>query len=360
MMLIGGILLLILVVLFSILYFLSPGSPKAFSDKNDMPLKNSISEKLLIEINGTRQGMFIKGENKDNPVILYLHGGLPDYFLTEKYPTRLEKNFVIVWWEQRGCGISSNSGSPDYKVTIDQLADDAVTLTNYLLTRFNRKKIYLMGHSGGTFIGVHVIDKAPELYEAYIGVAQMSNQRQSERIACRFMLGKYLELGNKKMVDVLQRTLDNNPADLPEEYVKIRDVAMHELGIGTMRNMRNLLTDLILPSLLFSEYTLREKYNLWAGKAHSGISQNWNEMVKTDLSKSKYSFKVPVYLFHGVYDYTCSYELAREYFKIIEAPVKGFYTFRNSAHSPLFEEPDKMNKILLKDVMNSLTDLADK
>ena len=359
MILIAGIIVLIVVILFSILFFYSSGKPKQFFDGNEKVLRNSISEKIFLEVNGTRLGMFIKGENADNPIILYLHGGIPDYFLTEKFPTHLEKNFVMVWLEQRGCGISINSNSKNNKVTLDQLVDDTIYLTQYLIERFNKKKIYLMGHSGGTFLGVSVIDKAPELYHAYIGVAQMSDQFKSEKIAYNYMLNKYRELGNHKMVEVLQHISIADNGKLPDEYVKIRDIAMHELGIGTMKSMKNLFTDLILPSLLFSEYTISEKYNLWIGKSQSGISQNWNRMINTNLIESKNSFEVPIYLFHGIDDYTCSYELAKEYFKKIKAPVKGFYTFYESAHSPIFEEPIKMSEILITDVMNSKTKLAD-
>ena len=354
-----GVILLLLTISFLVLIFKSSGTPRQFFDKNGTVFNNSISEKLFLEINGVRQGMFIKGVDLDNPIILYLHGGMPDYFLTEKFPTHLEKNFTVVWWEQRGCGISHNSNPNSNKTTLDQLVDDSVTLTEYLIKRFDKKKIYLMGHSGGTFLGVYVIDKAPELYYAYVGIAQMSDQRKSEKIAYDYMLGKYKELDNQKMVEVLQRISLGYDEEIPDEYVKIRDAAMHELGIGTMKEMKNLITDLIMPSLFFGEYTLSEKYNLWVNKAQSGISQNWKKMIKLNLMENKNSFRVPVYFFHGIDDYTCSYDLAKEYFTKINAPIKGFYTFYHSAHSPIFEEPVKMNQILVNDILNSKTELAD-
>ncbi|HSW54228.1 MAG TPA: alpha/beta hydrolase, partial [Ignavibacteriaceae bacterium] len=333
---------------------------KIFLDKNGNKLKNSISEKIFLDINGSKQGMFIKGKDLDNPIILFLHGGLPIYFLTEKYPTYIEDNFTMVWWEQRNCGISYSSGSSQNRAAIEQLVDDTIVLTQYLLERFNKKKIYLMGHSGGTFLGVYVIDKMPELYEAYIGMAQMSDQLLSEKIAYDYILNHYKETKNQKMVDYFQSISLNGQKKIPEEYLKIRDASMHELGIGTMRNMKNVATDLFLPSLYFSEYTLSEKYSLWAGKSKFGISQNWNRMINTNLLESKNDFKIPIYFFHGLYDYTCSYELAKKYFATINAPIKGFYTFDQSAHSPLFEEPEKMNRILINDVKNLRIDLADK
>jgi len=342
------------------LIILSPGNPKQFLDKNGNKLKNSISEKVFLDINGSKQGMFIKSKNVDNPIILYLHGGMPVYFLTEKYPTHLENNFTIVWWEQRNCGISYSSSSSQNRATIEQLVDDTIVLTKYLLERFNKKKIYLMGHSGGTFLGVSVIDQMPELYEAYIGMAQMSDQFLSEKLAYDYILNKHREMNSKKMVEHFEKYSFDDQNKIPIEYLKMRDDAMHELGIGTMRNMKNVATDLFLPSLCFSEYSLTDKYHLWAGKSKFGISQNWERMISINFIETKNDFKVPIYFFHGLYDYTCSYELAKKYFDNITAPIKGFYTFDQSAHSPLFEEPDKMNRILINDVKNLRTDLADR
>lgn len=352
-----GLLIIGLILIFVIF---SPGNPKQFLDKNGNKLKNSISEKIFLDINGSKQGMFIKGKNLDNPIILFLHGGLPVYFLTEKYPTHLEDNFTIVWWEQRNCGISYNSGSSNSSTTIEQLVDDTIVLTKYLLKRFNKQKIYLMGHSGGSFLGVYVIDKMPELYEAYIGMAQISNQFQSEKLAYDYILNKYREINNQNKVQQFESFGFNEQNKIPTEYLKLRDEAMHKLGVGTMRNMRNIVTDLFLPSLYFGEYTLSDKYHLWAGKSKFGISQNWEKMINANLIETKNDFKIPIYFFHGLYDYTCSYELAKKYFDKIKAPIKGFYTFEQSAHSPLFEETEKMNRILNNDVKNLRIEMSDK
>ena len=350
---------LLVISLILLLIILSPGKPKQFLDVNGNKLKNSISEKVFLDINGSKQGMFIKGKNLDNHIILFLHGGIPVYFLTEKYPTHLEDNFTMVWWEQRNCGISYNSDSTKNSTTLEQLVDDTLVLTKYLLKRFSKEKIYLMAHSGGTFLGVNVVDKAPELYEAYIGIAQMSDQYLSEKIAYEYMLNHCKETKNKKWVDSFESFSFNDQNKIPKEYLKMRDEAMHKLGIGTMRNMRNIATDLFLPSLYFSEYTLSEKFYLWYGKSKSGVHQIWNEMIQTNLLDMKNDFKIPIYFFHGIYDYTCSYELAKKYFDKINAPVKAFYIFDQSAHSPLLEEPEKMNRILINDVKDLRTDLAD-
>jgi pimeloyl-ACP methyl ester carboxylesterase len=103
-----------------------------------------------------------------------------------------------------------------------------------------------------------------------------------------------------------------------------------------------------------------EKINLWRGKASSGVSYLWDEQITTDLSKEVTKFDVPIYFFSGIYDYTVSYTLAKDYFEKVNAPVKGFYSFERSAHSPIFEEPEKVQKILREDILVGTNNLADR
>ena len=99
---------------------------------------------------------------------------------------------------------------------------------------------------------------------------------------------------------------------------------------------------------------------MWRGKSRSGVSRLWDTMLATDLTKQVPELDLPVYFFEGIYDYTCSYTLAKEYFGKLKAPIKGFYTFEQSAHSPLFEEPERFIEIMVNDVINNNVNLADK
>jgi pimeloyl-ACP methyl ester carboxylesterase len=353
-----AVLFVSLLVLVGILLFVSPGTPKPFLDASSKPLAGSISEKIKVKINGLEQGMFIKGKSTRNPVLLYLHGGMPDYFLTEHYPTGLDEDFTVVWWEQRGSGLSYSADIPPESVNPEQLVLDTVAVTNYLRRRFNREKIYLMGHSGGTFIGIQAAARAPELYLAYIGVAQMSNQLESERLAYKYMLQRFKDDGNTTMARRLEEAPIGDTVPLPNPYLKVRDVAMHELGVGTTHDMKSIVTGLLLASVLNREYTLGEKLGMWRGKIFSG-NRLWNKQLSTDLTTKVTRLEIPMYFFHGVYDYTVSYPLAKSYYELLVAPVKGFYTFKHSAHSPLFEEPGKMSEIVRSDVLTGSRSLAD-
>jgi pimeloyl-ACP methyl ester carboxylesterase len=359
MLIIPAVLLVCVFILVGVLLVYSPGKPEPFIDENGSPLVGSISEKVFVNINGVEQGMFIKSKDAVHPVLLFLHGGMPDYFLTQKYPTGLEDYFTVVWWEQRGSGLSYSTDIPPETMTVEQLISDTLAVTNYLRHRFGQEKIYLMGHSGGTFIGIQAAARAPELYYAYIGVAQMSYQLKSERLAYEYMLQQFQENGNLEMVRKLEAAPVTMTSGTSDAYLALRDKAMHSLGIGTTHDMNSVITGIFFPSLTFRGYTLLEKINMWRGKSQSGVSPYWDEIIATDLTIKVPELEIPVYFFGGIYDYTCSYTLAKDYLEKLQAPMKGFYTFEQSAHSPLFEEPEKMLRILLEDVLAGTNNLAD-
>ena len=332
--------------------------PKPFRNAA-RPQGGSISEKTFAEINGVRQGMFVQSKDAAHPVLLCLHGGLPEYFLTDRYPTGLENDFTVVWWEQRGSGLSYRPRIPPETMTLEQFVADTLSVTNYLRDRFSKKKIYLMAHSGGTFIGLQTAARAPDLYYAYIGVAQVVHQRKSERLAYEYMLERFRETGNSSMVRKLEAAPVTMAAGTPDRYLAVRDRAMHSLGVGTTHDMNSVLRGIFWPSLRSPHYTLSEKIRLWRGKLASGVSVLWDEMLAIDLADRIAELALPAYFFHGVYDYTVNYQMAKDYVGRLKAPLKGFYTFDRSAHSPVLEEPEKARRIMREDVLAGANHLAD-
>ncbi|MCX7709857.1 MAG: alpha/beta hydrolase [Clostridia bacterium] len=365
MLMISAALLVCVSILVGVLLVCSPGKPEPFLDDNGRPVEGSISEKLHININGMEQGMFIKSKNNANPVLLFVHGGpgMPEYAFEEVYPTGLENYFTVCWWEQRGAGLSYNAGISADSVTLEQSVSDTLAVTDYLRERFGQEKIYLMAHSGGTYTGISAAAKAPERYKAYIGIGQLSQSLESERLAYEYMLEQYRASGNTRMV----RRLEKYPPSTFKSYTELhpyvssvlRDEAMHDLGIGTTRNMKSLIRGIVLPIFQCREYTLGEKINIWRGKALLGKSRLREQNYSTDLTSAVQKLDIPVYFFSGAYDYTVNYSLAKKYLNHMKAPIKGFYTFDESAHSPLFEEPERMQQILQEDVMAGVNNLAD-
>ncbi len=354
-----SILLGVALVLVSVLLVLSPGRVKPFVDEEGRPLPGSLSEKVFVNINDVQQGMIIQSRDASQPVLLFLHGGMPEYFLSEKYPTGLEDIFTVVWWEQRGAGLSFDPNASPDALTVEQLVSDTLVLTDYLRERFHQDKIYLLAHSGGSFIGIQAAARAPEKYHAYIGVAQMANQLKSEKLAYDYMVAQLRQNGNTDMLRKLEAAPVTMEGGTPRAYLDLRDPAMHPLGIGTMHDMKSHITGVFLQSFATRGYTLPEKVNMWRAKASTGVSPFWKEMTSTDLSQALPELSIPVYFLEGRYDYTCTYSVAKEYFEVLNAPIKGFYTFDNSAHSPMFEEPERVLQIMREDVLLGTNSLAD-
>lgn len=342
-----------------IIFVNSPGKLEPLKDSEGHLIAGALAEKNFVEIGGIRQGYFIRSENPKNEVILFLHGGpgSPELPLTipREISERLEKYFTVVYWEQRGAGMSFNNSIDPTTMTLGQMIEDAHQMTAFLKNRFEKEKIYLIGHSWGTYLGVKTIEKYPEDYHAYIAIAQITNQKKSERLAFDYLLKHASDIGDQSAVRDLQK-IDRNAPDFPgiDYIMTIRSVLMNSYGVGITREKISTI-DLIKDLLFFKGYTLTEKVNYLRGSLFS-LEHLWNTVVMNDnLFESSTSFQVPVFLTHGKWDYQVSYTLARDWFEKIDAPDKAFFSFDNSAHSPNMELPEKFVQIVREIAMKNLT-----
>ena len=354
-----------LFILFVVLLAYSPGKIEPYLDDAGVPISGSIAEKTFINIDAVTQGMIIKSKNINNPILLYLHGGpaFPNYFLIDKFNPELEDYFTVCYWEQRGGGLSYTPELTLESMNFNQLASDAIAVTNYLRKRFGKEKIYVMAHSGGTPIGLLAVQREPKLFSAYIGMGQITNQAKSEKIAYKYMLEIFTANGNQKSVTELKKySVLESDSNIASYYKSaIRDEYMHELGIGTMHKMRSVFWNIFIPVWTCKAYTIKEKINIWKSKFSFLPKTNLiNEMLATDFTTKIPALDIPVYFFSGKYDMTVNVDLSKAYLTKLHAPLKGFYTFRNSAHSPLFEEPLLVGQIIENDIMKNRSSLADK
>lgn len=341
------ILLLTFISIVTILLMLFvSGKMIPFSDINGQVLPGSLSEKSWVPINGVEMGMIIKTRDPTRPVLLFVHGGpgMPEYWLNASHPSRLDELFTVVWWDQRGAGLSYNTKISPETMTTAQMVADTIAVTQYLRQRFQQNKIYLMAHSFGTYVGIQTAAQAPELYHAYIGVAQSVNLPLSEELAYEFMLDYYAD--DKKNLEQLTKAPYGTAA-----YERIRDQVMHEAGIGTTHTMYSVITGIFLAVMTHREYMLKEKIQIWQGKAFSQNTVLNDEFRQANLSDIVTRLKLPVLFFSGVYDYTVNHHLSEVYLEEIQAPEKHFYLFEDSAHSPIFEEPEAVLTIL-KDLIH--------
>lgn len=347
---IGGGIAGILLLLFLVLLVNSPGKISPYRDDNGDILAGSVADIIIRDVGGVEQGMILKGRSDENPVLLFLHGGPgnPEYVLAKEADVGLEEVFTVCWWEQRGSGMSYSSEPGP--LTLEQMIEDTVEVTVYLMARFGEEKIYLMGHSWGTFLGMQTVAAHPELYHSFIGIGQISDQMRSEQLAYSYIQDSLKDKGDKKGLEKLRRHSLENHDDITADYLFLRSSFLSEMGNGVTRIPQSKLK-LLLPIFAAHEYTLADKYGYAMGSLVSLESPANLSIYKSSLFEDIPKVSVPVYMFHGIHDMQVSYQLAKEYYQLLDAPLKRFYTFEKSAHSPFLEEPERFMEIVVRDVL---------
>lgn len=328
-----AIILLCFAVVVCIILPPSFGKTEPFVDESGNILEGSISEKIFVDINGTSLGIFIMAKDNSKPVLLFLGGGpgIPEYLMEQELPSGLENEFVVCYLEYRGTSLSYKPDIAVENMTIEQYVSDAVETTNYLRERFGQEKIYLMGHSFGTYVALNAVHERPELYHAYIAMSQLTDQKESELLAYSYMYEQYKSQGNEKMVKQFEEYPITESEDAYKAYSMsgLRDTAMHDLGVGTTLAMRSVISGIFFPSLRCTVYTPMERINIWRGKSFAQTTPVAVDSRRFNAFEEIFEIDVPIYFFAGIYDYTVCYSLQKEYYEQIKAPLKEFIPLIN-------------------------------
>lgn len=334
------------VLLLLVWLIMSPGKIRTYTEPN------SLSEKFVMDINGAPNGFFINSRDINNPVLLLVSSGpgTDDYVFTDKYnDMHIEDEFTVVYWDYRYMGIAYNNDFDVDSVNINNLLDDTYAVTEYLKERFNKDKIYIMGFSGGTHIALMEVQRHPENYHAYIGMAQcVTDSEENDTIMYEFMKDVFEKRGDnknlKKLEDAVEH-LDSGNIKCKDWYVYVN--LLHEAGGGTIYNQTE-FEGIVWPIITCKCYTLKEKINyIVAMKKYRTTPLN-DELDGFDYRQSIMNLDVPVFFISGEYDYNCPWELVQEYCDVIDAPQKGFYKITGAAHSPLWENPEETEKALIE------------
>ena len=325
------------------------------TEKKAIGLENT--KKLCVEINGAKNGMFITSTDENNPVLLFISGGpgVPEIWLNEvyanQYPNKLSEHFTVCYWDYIGEGLSYNKKIKPEEITLERLAADAGEVAQYLKSKYHKEKIYLMAHSSGTNLGLYLAQTAPEDFYCYFGMGQnCTNGIQRYEEGYNFMKTVFEKTGNKKALKKMNELAgytENGEFEIKKQKniaAKWENVLL-SAGCATTREMRSDAKDIFFKQLSAKCYTFQEKINYWKGKILCSKSAYSSYCPEADTP-----CKIPVYFLCGYYDYTCPPTLAKELFDKLEAPEKSFYTFYNSAHSPLWEENDLVIEAMLKHV----------
>lgn len=303
-----------------------------------------------VRINGLDQWLSIRGDDRDNPVVLYLHGGpgsvtMPFYYML---PKAWEESFVMVHWDQRGTG-KTRCSNPDYDpagATFDDFYADTVAVVNHLRERLGKKKVIVLGHSWGTILGLHLARRQPELIHAYVGTGQVVNNWKGEDVGYRFLLEEAARRGDEEGVAALQALAPYPSETGMDRKIGVQRYYMQKYGAS----IRGDLGYLQFFELAFFESPLYSVCD-WNGflktvfieDSHRSIRA---EMLQPESPVSNFElyerrYEVPIFFFLGAHDLHTPTSLAKEYFDEIDAPAKALVIFEDSAHAATLREGDR-------------------
>ena len=309
---------------------------------------NSIASLEKVQLGGLDQWIIIRSHDITNPILLFLHGGPGSVEgpLAYKFESELEKYFVFVNWDQRGAGKSYSKKIPKESMNIEQFISDTVELINILRSKFNQKKIFIVGHSWGSILGLSIVQRYPELFYAYIGIGQVVNIRENEKISYQFVYEEAKKIGNKKALKQLEKIQPYTGENI--KSLKIQRKWLAKFG-GFMHGEKS-MWPLIKIGLFSPEYSIKDMFKFYKGINFS-TEKLWVDMFKINFFNQVPEIKVPVYFCVGKYDYNTPFELVERYYEQLQVPKKKLIWFEKSAHNPNFEEPQKFDELLINQVL---------
>ncbi|MBU5426984.1 alpha/beta hydrolase [Tissierella pigra] len=307
---------------------------------------NSIASIQKVEIGGIEQYIMIRGRDINNPILLFLHGG-PGYSqisYARKYQEELEDNFIVVNWDQRGSGMSFSFNIPKETMNREQFIEDGKELIDYLCRKYNKEKIYLVGHSWGSELGLYIIDRYPEKITAFISIGQVVNGIDNEVVSYDYVVEMAQKENNEKALEDLEKI------GRPPYKKKVRDRATQRKWLGKYGGVErkvNTLKDIILSSFFSPEYTGIDGLKFALGNKFTADTM-WGHNNDLDFMRDLPEVKVPIYFCVGRYDYNTPSILVEHYYNNIIAPKKEIIWFEESAHFPHFEEPEKFAQLAIQ------------
>ncbi len=303
--------------------------------------KDGINESMYVDINGTKQWISIYGEDINNPVLLYLHGGPGsstssyDYAFTRKWADI----YTVVTWDQRNCGKSYSEEQNNTTITYDLMMTDGAEMTEFILDYLGKDKITLLGHSWGSLFGANLALEYPQYYDCFIGTGQSINFHDNE-VAFKEVATTWVrdDEEGKKLINRL--TIDDFSAD----YFEARNILMNRYGYdmftdGTDYN--------IVAAQIFNPYYSITNFISFMNSDYSIYMMfvNGDEFKKFWLS-DRNEYQMPYYNINGDKDYQTNYILAQEYYDMVKAPYKKMYIMKDTTHGLLESKSGEFSDIL--------------
>ena len=319
------------------------------------PLPGSIAELTTVTLGGQDQTIMVRAHSADLPVLLYLSGGpgQSDLPYARVLFADLARHFVVVSWDQRGTGKSYAALDPTSDLTLAQAVADTIELTAYLRERFDEEKIYMLGESWGTTLGVLAVQQRPDLYHAWLGSGQMVSQRETDRRLYRDVLALAAEKGDSALGERMQAFGQPPYDDVPYPNA----VVMSYYGqLGQPYSPprayieRGTAANLGPYGVLGSEYNLVEKVNVFRGLIDM-FTVMYPQLQGIDLRQDVPRLEVPVYILDGKAELPARRDLVFAWYEVLDAPIKRLYSFENAGHSVAFEQFEALEQILVGTVL---------
>lgn len=310
-----------------------------------------------IELGGIEQTVNIRGRHRGNPILLVLHGGpgLTMMPVSHLYLRPWEEFFTVVQWDQRGAGKTYAANDPEKirpTMTVERMLADAEELAAHLRKRYAEDKIVLLGHSWGTVLGTRLAQKHPDWFYAYVGVGQIVDVQENERLGYAAVLRWARSQGNAQAVRELESLAPYppDPAKTPvAQQRKILDLQrkwLTEAGGYLWRRTSDHYGDVVGLSPDYSPADAKA----WEKGLDFSLETLWPQIIQLNLQDAA-RFDCPVVLFHGRHDLNTSAELAGRWFEKIRAPSKKMVWFDYSGHMTFEEEPGRFLTALVQDVL---------
>ncbi|HSM86977.1 MAG TPA: alpha/beta fold hydrolase [Candidatus Limnocylindrales bacterium] len=309
-----------------------------------------------VRIGGIDQWIQVRGQDVDNPILLFIHGGPGVAFipLAGSFQGPWEKYFTVVQWDQRGAGKTYASNNRDLQrrtMNVPQMEQDTLDVVNYLRNRFHRKKIFVLGHSWGSVLGLWLAHEHPDLIYAYVGVGQAVNLEQNDSVAYQDALQEALKRHNEQAIKELKSIVPYPSADTDfNKQVIARSWEEQLLGpppsAGDFTDTRRILTDLVSAP----EYSLADDVGFIRGQSLS-LDTFFAQVEKVDLTQMGLDFRTPIFFFEGRHDPYCRPQLIWQYGQAIRAPQKEFVWFDNAGHFPFYEDAERFTDALVQRVL---------
>ena len=327
-----------------------PASTPAVLGPDGAAVPGSVAELATVRLGGADQTVMIRAADPDKPVLLYLSGGpgQSDLAFSRVFAAGWVDDFVFVDLDQRGNGRSYPAIDPVSSFTLQRAVDDVIELTDHLRARFGEEKIYLMGESWGTILGVLAVQQRPDLYHAWIGSGQMVDVVETDRRIYRDLVAYAARAGDADLAAKLAEMGAPPYPDVPWANASVLtwyDYLYKEYTPSAGYIARGEAAGLDPFGALGSEYAFIDKTNVLRGLIDT-FAVVYPQLYDLDFRVAVPRLEVPVWILDGAAELEGRRSLALEWFGLLEAPAKQLVTYENAAHSVAFEQADDVGRLL--------------